>query len=146
MIEDIGKVIKRNGDKAYITVERSYLCKECGLKDIEGIMPGGKLVFEAVNLARASVGDKVKVRVQPRTNTKVFALFFGIPFLFLMTGAAVGVYVGGMFGRSSDLMSALCGLCGLIIGILALLPFRKIASKKKYLPVIIEVLGKNGRS
>jgi hypothetical protein len=62
----------------------------------------------------------------------------GIPLLLLITGAILGTYLAGKFTRSSDAMSALFGMGGLIVGILFL--FRKRGAKKGYMPVIVEVI------
>ncbi|MDD5153136.1 MAG: SoxR reducing system RseC family protein [Desulfovibrionales bacterium] len=64
----------------------------------------------------------------------------GIPLLLLITGAILGTYLAGKFTRSSDAMSALFGMGGLIVGILVLFLFRKRGAKKGYMPVIVEVI------
>ena len=61
MIEDIGKVVKIDGDQAYIEVERSSACAQCGLQEAEKLATGGKVVFEAFNMAGSNVGDRVRV-------------------------------------------------------------------------------------
>jgi positive regulator of sigma E activity len=49
MIEDIGKVSRVEGDKAFVEVERTSACAQCGLQKIEELAAGGKVVFEACN-------------------------------------------------------------------------------------------------
>lgn len=61
MIEDIGKIVKIDGDKAYVAVERSSACASCGLQEAEELATGGKVVFEAYNMAEANIGDRVRV-------------------------------------------------------------------------------------
>ncbi len=65
MIEDIGKVVKIDSDLAYVEVERSYACASCGLQEAEELATGGKVVFEAYNMAGANIGDRVRVRKRP---------------------------------------------------------------------------------
>lgn len=140
MIEDIGKVIRVSGDKAFIEVERSSACAQCGLQEVEEIAAGGKVIFEAINLARANIGDRVKVRVESLAYMKASAFIYGIPVLLLIIGAMLGVYLAEKLNKSSENMSVLFGICGLIIGIVVLFLFRKRGARKEYLPVIVEVL------
>lgn len=140
MIEDIGKVVRVSGDKAFIEVERSSACAQCGLQEVEELVAGGKVVFEALNMAKANIGDKVKVRVESAAYMKASVFIYGIPVLLLIMGAVLGVYFAGKFNKSTDIMSALFGMCGLIVGIIILFLFRKKGTKKEYIPVIVEVL------
>lgn len=143
MIEDIGNVVRVDGDKAYVEMERTSACAQCGLQEIEELAAGGKVVFEAFNMIRASMGDKVKVQVQSVAYIKASAFIYGIPILFLIIGALLGFYIAGKFGVSSDTMSALLGMAGLIIGIVILFLFRKRGTKKEYMPVVVEVIIKD---
>ena len=140
MIEDIGKVVKISGDKAFVEVEQSSACAQCGLQEVEELAAGGKPIFEALNMAKANIGDKVKVRVESAAYMKASVFIYGIPVLLLIMGAVLGVYLAAKFNKSTDIMSALFGMCGLIVGIIILFLFRKKGTKKEYIPVIVEVI------
>jgi len=141
MIEDVGKVVKIAGDKAFVEVERSSACAQCGLQEVEELAAGGKKpVFEALNTVKANIGDRVKVRVESVAYMKASAFIYGIPVLLLIIGAIFGAYLAEKLNKSSDAMSALFSICGLIIGILFLFLFRKRGTKKEYMPVIVEVI------
>ena len=141
MIEDIGRVVRIIGEKAAVEVERTAACAQCGLQEAEDLAMGGKVVFEAVNVAHARVGDRVRVRVESVAYMKAVAAVYGIPVLLFLLGIAGGVPVSARPGWPSDLTSAVLGILGLIVGAPALLLFRKRATKKEYLPVVAEVLG-----
>ena len=141
MIEDIGKVVRVEDANAFVEVERTSACAQCGLQEVEELT-GGKPVFMALNTAKATVGEMVKVRVQSVAYLKASAFIYGIPILFLIIGALLGFYIAGKFGVSSDTMSALLGMAGLIIGIVILFLFRRRGTKKEYMPVIVEVITK----
>lgn len=145
MIEDIGKVIRITGDKAFVEVERTSACAQCGLQEVEELA-GEKPIFVALNKANADVGDMVKVRVQSVAYIKASMYIYGIPVLLLVIGAVLGVYLAGKFNKSSDTMSALFGICGLIIGVMLLFLFRKRGAKKEYTPVIVEVMAEDVHS
>ena len=146
MIEDIGIVRKITGDKAFVEVERTSACAQCGLQEAEELATGGKVVFEAFNMINATVGDRVRVQVQTGTYIKASAYIYGIPVLLLIIGAIFGAYLAEKLNKSSDAMSALFSICGLIIGILFLFLFRKRGTKKEYMPVIVEVMTENVHS
>jgi positive regulator of sigma E activity len=63
MIEDIGKVVRIVDDKAFVQVERSSACASCGLQEAEELTTGGKVVFEAYNMAEATIRDRVRVQL-----------------------------------------------------------------------------------
>jgi sigma-E factor negative regulatory protein RseC len=140
MIEDIGTVRKIDGDKAYVEVERTSACAQCGLQEIEDLAAGGKVVFEAFNMIKADMGDRVKVRVQSVAYMKASLFIYGIPVLFLISGAILGAYLAGRSNKSVDTMSAFFGFLGLIVGIILLALFRKKGKKVEYMPVIVEVI------
>ena len=142
MIEDIGKVVRLEGGNAFVEVERTSACARCGLQEVEGLV-AGKPVFMALNSAKANMGEMVKVRVQSVAYLKATAFIYGIPILFLLLGALLGIYLARKFGISSDTLSALLGMAGLIIGIVILFLFRKRGTRKEYIPVIVEVIGKD---
>ena len=141
MIEDIGRVVKVDGQKAAVEVERTSACAQCGLQEVEDLAMGGKVVLEAVNVARAKVGDRVRVRVESVAYMKAVSAVYGIPVLLFLIGIAGGLPLAARLGWPSEPTSAALGILGLIVGILVLLLLRKRATKKEYLPVIAEVLG-----
>lgn len=140
MIEDIGIVRKVTGDKAFVEVERSSACAQCGLQEAEELATGGKVVFEAFNMAGSNVGDRVRVQVQTGTYIKASVYIYGIPVLLLIIGAIFGAYLAGLLNKSSDAMSALFGIFGLLMGIFVLFLLRKKGNIKEYMPVIVEVM------
>jgi len=144
MIEDIGRVVKIAGDKAFVEIERSSACAQFGLQELEELTAGGRPVFEAINMASAKPGDKVKVQMRSVAYMKASFFIYGLPVLLLIIGAILGVYVAGEFNKSSDIMSVLFGFGGLVIGILIIYLFRKRGTRREYLPVIVEVIREDG--
>src|SRR4030042_5758002 len=131
MIEDIGKVVQFIGDKAYVEVERSSACAQCGLQEAEELATGGKVVFEAYNLAGAKSGDRVKVQVRTGAYMRASLYIFG---------AIAGAYAATILRKSSDTMSALFAMGGLVVGFIILFLLRKRSNKAEYMPVVVEVM------
>jgi len=146
MIEDIGRVVKINGDQAFIEVERSSACASCGLQEAEELATGGKVIFEAYNMAGANIGDRVRVQVRTGAYTKASLYVYGIPVLFLVIGAVAGVYTAMILKRSSDSMSGLFAMGGLVVGFIVVFLFRKRGNKTEYMPVVVEVIQDNAAS
>lgn len=144
MIEDTGKVVKIAGDKAFVEVERSSACAQCGLQEVEELAAGGRPVFEAINMAGARPGDKVKVQVRSVAYMKASFFIYGLPVLLLIIGAILGVYIAREFNKPSDAMTALFGFGGLVAGVLIIYLFRKRGTGREYLPVIVEVIREDG--
>lgn len=63
MIEDVGRVVKVAGDKALVTVERTSACPACGLQHVEGLMPGGKAVFECKEVNSLSIHERAQLGI-----------------------------------------------------------------------------------
>lgn len=146
MIEDIGKVVKIDSDKAYVEVERSSACAQCGLQEAEELAIGKKVVFEAYNLAGAKSGDRVKVQVRTGAYMRASLYIYGIPVLFLIIGAIAGAYAATILRKSSDTMSALFAMGGLVVGFIVLFLFRKRGNETEYMPVVVEVIQDNAAS
>ena len=146
MIEDIGKVVRVADDKAFIEVERSSACAQCGLQEAEELAAGGKVVFEAYNMAGANIGDRVRVQVRTGAYAKASLYIYGIPVLFLMIGAIAGAYAATILKLSSDTMSALFAMGGLVVGFIMLFLLRKRTNKTEYMPVVVEVIQDNAAS
>jgi sigma-E factor negative regulatory protein RseC len=146
MIEDIGRVVRVADDKAFIEVERSSACASCGLQEAEELTTGGKVVFEAYNMAGANIGDRVRVQVRTGEYAKASLYIYGIPVLFLVIGAIAGAYAAAPLKQSSDTMSALFAMGGLVVGIIMLFLLRKRNNKTEYMPVVVEVIQDNAVS
>jgi positive regulator of sigma E activity len=100
MIEDIGRVVRVTDDRAFIEVEQSSACASCGLQEAEELAAGGKVVFEAYNMAGANIGDRVRVQVRTGAYVKASLYVYGIPVLFLVIGAVAGAYAATILNRS----------------------------------------------
>jgi sigma-E factor negative regulatory protein RseC len=146
MIEDFGKVVKIDGNQAYVEVERSSACASCGLQEAEELTTGGKVVFEAYNMAGANIGDSVRVQVRTGAFAKASLYIYGIPVLFLVIGTITGAYAAAILNRSSDTMSALFAMGGLVVGFIVLFLLRKRSNKTEYMPVVVEVIQDNAVS
>lgn len=139
-MEEIGVVKSINGAMATVSVERRSACEQCaaGCK-----ITGSGAEIEAVNRARAEVGQKVRVELKPYAYLKGSIIVYGLPALALIIGAVAGKEVfSGLFPAiDPDTLSAIFGFGAFIISFV-LIKFWSVRAEKKteLKPVIEEIL------
>ena len=141
MMEEIGTVQKTEGILAEVLVERRSICDKC----TEGkcILTEGGAVIEAVNEAKAEVGQRVRVVFRPYSYLKGSIIIYGIPALALIIGAVFGKEVlSRIVGNfDPDLLSAISGFGLFIIAfVLVRLITSRMERKTEYKPVIEEII------
>lgn len=125
---------------AVVVVDRKSACDQCkmGCK-----VTGEGAEIEALNLAHARVGQKVRVRMKPYTYLKGSLLLYGMPAVALVAGAVVGrEWIAPILGAlDRDLVSAVSGLALCFISfLLAKIISSRIEKNVEYKPVIDEIL------
>jgi sigma-E factor negative regulatory protein RseC len=141
-MEEIGIVKSIRGVIATVEVERKSACEQCagGCK----ISDSGAEI-EAVNRARAAIGQKVRVELRPYSYLKGSIIVYGLPALALVVGAVAGKEVFRTFFRSmdADVGSAVFGFGAFIVAfILIKLWSIRFEKRTEYKPVIEEILEK----
>lgn len=139
-MDEIGVVKNIDGIMAVVSVERRSACEQCkaGCK----ITDSGAEI-EAVNQAKARVGQKVRVVLRPYSYLKGSVIAYGLPALALIIGAVIGkeLFSGFMPFLDPDVVSALFGFGGLIICLVIVKLWSARAEKRtEYKPVIEEIL------
>ena len=141
-MEEYGIVKSLNGSLAIVVVERKSACDQCkaGCK----ITDSGAEI-EAINLAKAKIGQKVMVVMRPYTYLKGSIIIYGIPALFLIIGAIIGKEILSPLhpfkNLDPDILSALTGFGAFIISFLIVkLWSGRVEKKVEYKPVIQEII------
>jgi len=140
-MEEVGIVSRTDGVMATVVVERKSACDQCrqGCR----VSDSGAEI-EALNVARASVGQTVRVKMKPYTYLKGSILVYGFPALALILGAVAGrewlpVLVPSV---DRDLLSAFCGFLALLVSFVLVKAATSRAEKRtEYKPVIEEIIG-----
>jgi sigma-E factor negative regulatory protein RseC len=139
-MEEIGVVKSISGAMATVSVDRKSACEQCaaGCK-----ITGSGAEIEAVNRAKAEVGQKVRVELKPYAYLKGSIIVYGLPALALIIGAVAGKeFFSGLFPAvDPDTMSAIFGF-GAFITSFVLIKFWSVRAEKKteLKPVIEEIL------
>jgi sigma-E factor negative regulatory protein RseC len=145
-MEEIGIVKNVDGVNAKVLVERKSACDKC----TEGkcLVTDGGAIIDALNLAKAEVGQRVRVVFKPYTYLKGSILIYGIPALALIAGAVIGKeFLGDIIKIfDPDLLSAISGFGLFIIAFIAVrLLTKRLERKSEYKPVIEEILEMGNR-
>jgi sigma-E factor negative regulatory protein RseC len=140
-MEEVGTIKSTDGLFAVVSVPRKSSCEGCSLsicKPDEQVME-----IEALNTAKADVGQKVRVVIKSSSYMKSAGIVYGIPALALVLGAMVGKE---LFSRylpefDPDIISAMFGFGGFILAFVVIRLWTDNASKRKESkPVIEEIL------
>jgi len=141
VMEEVGTIKSTDGLFAVVSVPRKSSCEGCTLsicKPDEQIME-----IEALNTAKAGVGQKVRVVMESSSYMKSAGIVYGIPALALVLGAVAGKELFSRYlpGFDPDSISAMCGFGGLILAFIVIrLWTDKTAKRKERKPVIEEIL------
>jgi len=142
MIEEIGVVVKTEGEMARVSVQKRGACEGCTAKGAcESTSEG--MEIEALNPVHAKEGQTVKVLLQAETYLKGSMIVYGVPLVLFIAGAIVGKNIGESYflNTNSDLVAAIFGFGSLIASLIAVKIWSgKLESKAEYKPFIGEIV------
>lgn len=109
-MHEIGIIKSIDGMTAVVKVSKRNSCCESCEKEICDISEDG-VETEAINMAGAKIGQKVKLVMKSYTFVKGIILFYIAPVIALIAGAILGkIYLPRYFtGTDSDLLAAFGG-------------------------------------
>ncbi|MEW6409143.1 MAG: SoxR reducing system RseC family protein [Nitrospirota bacterium] len=142
MVEEIGIVLSTSGNMAKVEIQKTSACDACPTAKV--CHPaGGGMIMEVSNPVGAVVGDKVNVGIEAQIYLKASFIVYAIPVILLIAGAIFGKNWAEETGRAaeSDMWAAIIGFGFLVVSLVIIrLWGSKIEKKKKYIPVIMEIL------
>lgn len=133
--------ISENG-WAQVVADRRDACGDCGASGCCAFLGGSsKMVIKAMNRAGAGIGDLVSITLKSGTVIQSAAIFYLIPLVGLIFGAALGSTSNLGLPISETTATILFCFAGLAFGFLitALLT-RWLATKQAFTPVITRVI------
>lgn len=122
MIEEQAIVVRVEGDRAYLEVERHQPCGLCGATRGCGVSIWGRLFasrhgsISLPNSLQLGIGDRVVVAVQEGALLHGALLTYLMPLLLVCLGGFFGAMMGGSRG-TSDLYGVLGAVTGLLLGL-----------------------------
>ena len=140
-MEEIGVVKSIEGALAKVSVPRKSVCEGCTAGTCKP--DEQSMEIDAVNKAKAKVGQRVRVVIKPYTYLKGSILIYGIPAIALITGAILGkeIFSHQFKNMDPDIISAISGFSAFILVFLGIKIWSIKAGKKaESKPVIEEIL------
>ena len=143
MNEETGIVKKVDGIMAMVAVQKKDACDACSAKDACSSTGDDEAVLEAINAAKAEVGQTVRISMKPMTYLKGTMLVYGLPLFLFLAGIIAGQKIGEEYFRetSSELVAAITGFAALAVSLLIIKIWSgKTESRKGNQPVIEEII------
>lgn len=140
-MEETGLVIKVEGKRAYVAVERKSACEACPGAGICKPTDEGSII-EAINEAKAEIGDRVLISFKAFSYLKGTIIVYGIPALSLIAGAIIGKeFLKDYISIDPELLSAIGGLGLFVLSfVIVKLISRRFEKKRDYIPVIEKII------
>ena len=126
---------------AWVKTTRSSACAGCSSRDACHAEGGGKeMEVEAINTARARVGDRIVLNIRTSSLLKATFLLYVFPILAMIAGALLGQTVAGMRGSDPSGLSALFGFLFFGLAFITIRIVGRFLSKDaSYKPEIIKI-------
>jgi len=142
VIEENARVVRREGDYAWVETQRKSACgqcsarKGCGTSVLDKVLGRRRSVVRVLNPVDAAPGDEVVIGLGEGAFVRGSLAVYALPLVTLLLGAILGEWLGG-----SDALSVLGGLLGLAAGFAWVARFtRRIGDDRRYQPVILRRL------
>jgi sigma-E factor negative regulatory protein RseC len=114
-VPETGRVIRIEGDTAFVMLQGGESCRGCGAGKIGLCRSSGNgSTLAARNTAHAQVGDLVSIGLARNTQIKAFLFAFVIPLACFVAGALIGYGAGKTF--SLPFFDAALGFAFLLAG------------------------------
>ena len=144
MLEEVGVVLRVEGEMAVVKTKRSSICDGCHSGGFCNPLVGGSdMKVAARNEVGAKVGDEVMVTVASKTFLKASFLVYVVPVTALILGALLGTKLGPALypGVNSDLLPVVFGLILFSLSFILMKVWAKgVKGGEQYCPVISEIL------
>lgn len=144
MVEEVGVVLRVEGELAIVKTKRSSMCDGCGTGGLCKAVGGSSdMEMAARNDVGAKVGDEVRVTVASKTFLKASFLVYMLPVAALIVGALLGTQVGpSLYPKASgDLFPVVFGVALFFLSFVLMRVWTKgIKGGQSYSPVISEIV------
>jgi len=138
-VEEVGVIEAIEGTKAKVRLPGGSGCSHCSSRSVCVVGSGGGRVLEAENEAGGSVGDVVKVVIDPGSVVLGAFLLYISPVLATILTYLLAYWAIGSRGWATTL-----SLAALFGSFLALRPLERWSSSGRHGPRVAEVVGSSG--
>ncbi|MFO7295518.1 MAG: SoxR reducing system RseC family protein [Caldicoprobacter sp.] len=107
-MREVGEVIRVEGDRAIVRIQRSSACRHCGACGLGA--SSDEMLLTLPNSLNAKPGDMVELSIESVHLLKASAITYLIPLAALILGVIVGYVLGGYLAVDRQLAGAVLGL------------------------------------
>jgi sigma-E factor negative regulatory protein RseC len=144
MLEEVGVVVRIEGNLAVVKTKRNSMCDGCHSGGFCRALGGGSdMEVAARNETGAEVGDEVRVVVPSKTFLKASFLIYMVPVTALILGALLGRAVGPFISQEGnpEFISVVFGLMLFVLSFFVMRVWTgRIKGREEYAPVISEIV------
>ncbi len=132
---------------AWVKTTRTSACKSCSSRGACHTGGGKEMEVEAINTARATVGDRIVLNIETGSLLKATFLLYVFPILAMLAGALIGHTVAEMRGSDPSGLSALFAFLFFGLAFFAIRIIGRFLSRDaSYKPEIIKIRGRHSLS
>jgi sigma-E factor negative regulatory protein RseC len=137
-----GIVLRTDSEAAWVKTVRSSACEGCTARDSCRTTGGGQdMEVKALNLAGASVGDRIVLSFETASLLKATFLIYVFPIILLIFGAAIGQALAPFIEFSPSTLSVLLGFAFFFTALFIIKTrANRMAQKNAYQPKITKIL------
>jgi len=138
MNREKGIITRTEGDRAWVTVQRSSMCDVCNSRNVcSTLTESNTMEAQVYNPVKGKAGDHVEFMIATSSLLKITGLLYIVPVMFLLAGATAGF----VFFRPSEFYALILGLLSFFSSYLIIrLISKRITRDRKFTPEIIRVL------
>jgi sigma-E factor negative regulatory protein RseC len=130
---ETGIIIKIDGKKATVKINKAQACSHCKSKCMES---DGFMITEAINSVGANIGDVVKLEINSKTALRAILIVFGLPLVIMLAGVFIAIII-----TNNQAYIIAVGVIMLLLAIIPLKAYDNHLRKKETCGItIIEVL------
>jgi sigma-E factor negative regulatory protein RseC len=145
MIEETGRVVKVQGDYAWIETGPAATCgscsarKGCGTSVLASVFGRRRSPVRALNRAGARTGEQVVIGISESSLVRGSLAVYMVPLAGLLVGALAGRYFGmDLLPAYAELASIVGAVAGLLAGLAWLRFFSRASDRdERYQPVVM---------
>ncbi|HHY47945.1 MAG TPA: SoxR reducing system RseC family protein [Firmicutes bacterium] len=141
-MQELGRIVKTEGNLAYVEVERRTACGRCQLCEIGR---HGAAVIAAENPIGAAPGSRVMVEMETRNVLLAAFVAYMIPLFFMFAGFFVGSGLAPVIGlrHASQVVAGASGLIFLAGSYAIVHWYDKVTSRRGRRPRIVHICDDN---
>ena len=142
MLHETGIVQSVDNDLVWVKTRRKSACGHCGHRDHCQMIQGtDQLLIKAQNEAKAVEGDEVELYLSTKKKLWCVFLVYMVPVLGLIAGAFIGKGLSGLFGFSSEVLTILFSIAGLLSTLYPLRRYsNRLDSQNSIVPLVKRIL------